>query len=682
MKGRAIFIAAILVVSIVALTGVVSSVAATEKIDLFLLIDGSGSVAAEDYINQTSGYAAAIDNESIVPQDGSVSICVIMFGFKPGGVYNPQLMPYNVYNYAKVIVPYTTITNAAVAKSVSETISNTKQPGDGTPIEAAFHVAIEELKKAVKEGKIELNKSTQKIDISSDGRPNMMHLRDFYGKFRDEKDKEAVYKAFDARTEAIAAGFDEINALGVDLKDTTRSYPYNREFLEDMVLPQPCDTEPPGFFMETSRADFPKTLKEKIKIELHPFISVNKSVSKILCNPGDVLTYTINYSNTNNVNLTEVVLTDPIPATTTTLVSGSISNGGTVSLDGVITWNIGELHVGKAGTQSFQVRVHDHLTNGTIITNTATIASNETGPVSDSVNTTVISHPHISITKSVGEILCNPGDVLHYTINYSNTNNVNLTEVVLTDPIPATTTLVSGSISNGGTVSSDGVITWNIGELHVGESGMQSFRARVHDSLANGTIITNTATIASNETGPVSASVTTTVIVPKIFELSAYKAVDKMFASPNETLCYQIQYKNTGTETLTHTEVKDTIPENTTYIAGSMGLNGEGLTDGAGDDAGSYYAGNKTLIWDIGTLEPGEGGDATFKVTINAFVPGGTIIRNTAILTTNETLPINRTVITKVRPPILLPVLTSVGIAVLIGLLSLVAIRGMSGRRR
>ena len=70
------------------------------------------------------------------------------------------------------------------------------------------------------------------------------------------------------------------------------------------------------------------------------------------------------------------------------------------------------------------------------------------------------------------------------------------------------------------------------------------------------------------------------------------------------------------------------------------------------------------LIWDIGTLVPGASGDATFKVKIDASVAGGTVIRNTAILTTNETEPVKPSVITKIREPAPLPVIMPVVIVV------------------
>ncbi len=660
MKRKGILIAAVFVVAAFALTGVVS--AAGEQVDLFLIVDGSNSITPENYTLQLTGYADAIADSTVVPQNGNVSICVIMFGYWPP-------------HYTDLEIPHITITNQADADAIADKIRSMPQPKDHTPMADAFTLANRTLTGYIESG-VTSTDVRQIIDIATDGRPNK--IRGVTGK----PYQKAVNATYEARDDAIFKGyFDEVNVLGVDVKEEINppAQPYNRDFLVKLNYSlTPANHS--GFYMEaTVWEEFPKAIKEKIRRELWPISDITKNVSKAICNCSDVLSYTITYSNADNVDLTEVVLRDPIPPETT-VVQGTISDGGTIE-GGKVVWNIGTLLIGESQTQSFNVTVHSNLVNGTIINNTATLTAKETGPKSASASTLVLTSPQTNITKNVSKAICNCGDVLSYTISYSNADNVDLTEVVLRDPIPSTTTLVPGTISNGGTVEG-GEIIWNIGTLKIGESQTQSFDVTVHNNILNGTIITNTATLTTKETDPKSASASTLVLVPDNFELLAYKTVDKSFASPNDTLNYLIHYRNDGTGTLTNTTIDDTIPTNTTYILESMTLNGVSLTDAKDEDAGTYYPGNNMLIWDIGTLVPGASGDATFKVKIDASVAGGTVIRNTAILTTDETEPVKPSVITKIREPAPLPVIMPVGIAVLIGLLSLVAIRGIFGRRR
>ena len=645
--GRKVLSLSVAIVACLVLLLSTAAVTAAEPVDLFLLVDGTGSIDPANFTLQKEGYAYAINDSSVVPQDGSVSVCIIMFGYWKTGSGAPIENDYP----SKVEVNLTTITNLTVADSVSAQIMAMAKPGDQTAIDSAFILANDTL------NALGDRPGRQIIDIATDGKPNINETWYYDEPF-------ATAAAYVARNASVEKGyFDEVNSLGVDVENEA-----GRDFMKNLAYPQPW-TSAPGFYMEASNyTDFKDEIKEKLRREITG-ISITKSVNKTVCSPGDGLKYTIGYNNTGNVTLTGVILNDTIPANTT-LVSGSISGGGTES-GGIITWDIGNLSVGVPGSQSFEVKVNDSVANGTQIINTATINSNEVGPVSDDATTTVTSGPILGISKDVNATTAKPNDVLTYTINYENTGNADATNTVINDMIPDNTTYVAGSATGGGVYYAvNKTIIWNIGTLLALGSDVVSFEVTINDPVANGTVITNEATINSTEYGPVSDDASTTVEF-KEFELCPKKNVDKSVAAPNETLSYWIYYKNTGTGTLTSVTIKDTIPDDTTYIDGSL------------TGPGTYYASNKTIIWYIGTLDPGVDGNVTFEVKINASVPGGTVIHNCVVLTSDQANPPDPcadTIVT--RPPAAVPVLTPIGIIALIGLLSLVAIGSISIRRR
>jgi hypothetical protein len=246
-KGIGIFVTMILVFLAV---GTLVSVA--EKVDLFFLVDGSNSITPENYTLQLEGYAEAISDSSVIPQTGTISVCVIMFGYFPPC-------------YTKVEVPLTTITNQTDADSIAQTILSMPQPNDHTPMADAFTLANSTLTGYIASG-ITSPDVRQIIDIATDGRPNK--IRDVSG----QPYQKAVNATYEARDDAVTKGyFDEVNVLGVDVIEEVNppAQPYNRDFLHNLTYPQPWWNES-GFYMEaTNYTDFQSKIKEKIKREVH-----------------------------------------------------------------------------------------------------------------------------------------------------------------------------------------------------------------------------------------------------------------------------------------------------------------------------------------------------------------------------------------------------------------------------
>jgi uncharacterized repeat protein (TIGR01451 family) len=88
---------------------------------------------------------------------------------------------------------------------------------------------------------------------------------------------------------------------------------------------------------------------------------------------------------------------------------------------------------------------------------------------------------------------------------------------------------------------------------------------------------------------------------------------------PGAVVRYTIVVANTGAANATNVIVRDPIPANTTYGAGTITLNAVGQTDVGGDDSGDMGATNPGEVTvAVGALASG-GGSATvtFDVTVN-----------------------------------------------------------------
>jgi uncharacterized repeat protein (TIGR01451 family) len=84
---------------------------------------------------------------------------------------------------------------------------------------------------------------------------------------------------------------------------------------------------------------------------------------------------------------------------------------------------------------------------------------------------------------------------------------------------------------------------------------------------------------------------------------------------PGATITYTLVFDVTGTGTITGAKVDDTIPANTTYVPGSITLDGAALTDTADADAGKFTSTSIEVA--LNTVVAPSSHTVTFKVKIN-----------------------------------------------------------------
>jgi uncharacterized repeat protein (TIGR01451 family) len=106
----------------------------------------------------------------------------------------------------------------------------------------------------------------------------------------------------------------------------------------------------------------------------------------------------------------------------------------------VLTWNLDILPVGAQGRISVVVQSSNSLASGTALTNTAQITTTPGDDPSDdtSTATTTALAPDLSIAKSDGVTLVQPGDLLTYTLTIHNSGPITATDVLVTElpPLP------------------------------------------------------------------------------------------------------------------------------------------------------------------------------------------------------------------------------------------------------
>ncbi len=292
-----------------------------------------------------------------------------------------------------------------------------------------------------------------------------------------------------------------------------------------------------------------------------------------LANAGDKINYTFTISNPGNVTLTNVTITD----------SDATISGGPITLA-----------PGASDSSTF-TGVHTltqvEVDAGTF-TNTATVtASTQTsGTITkdSSDNKTFVASPSISLVKTgtqnktivAPSADINAGDKINYTFAVTNTGNVTLSTVSVTDDKLGT---VSGSpissIAPGATTTLTGSHTLTQAEI---DSGSYSNSATATGNPPTGDPVTSTEGDVQTLTKVAAVTLTKTGVVN--MTIVAPNGV----ANPGDTIAYTFAVRNTGNVTLTNLSVVDTV--------GGVSITGSPIASLApGVTNNSAYTGSYTL---------------------------------------------------------------------------------------
>ena len=361
--------------------------------------------------------------------------------------------------------------------------------------------------------------------------------------------------------------------------------------------------------------DDPESEEEETNTEektyVEPIVEVNKEAETenglAYVVEKEKITYKIVAENTGDLG-TEILVKDTIPEGTT-FVEGSIKINNEAQ-EGLTETNLAEgirLEVPARENEdtagkvelSFDVTV-DELEGDTLegtIVNTATINKNPDDPESPDEPTneteTEIKKADLEANKVAsaedGDTV-KEGDEITYTINLDNTNGTAPADVLVKDNIPEGTTFVEGSITINDEAQEELTET-NLAEgirleVPAGESTKVEFKVTVGD-LENGTKVANTAVIKENPDDPESEEEPTNTeektyvesIIEANKEVITENGLD--YVVEGEEITYKIVVENTG-DLNTEVLVKDSIPEGTTFVEGSIKINNEvqeGLTE-------------------------------------------------------------------------------------------------------
>jgi len=271
-----------------------------------------------------------------------------------------------------------------------------------------------------------------------------------------------------------------------------------------------------------------------------------------------------------------VMIVDPLP-------EGMIAENGTTTLN----YNVGDLSSKQSKEMSFNVKA----TRTGQFNNVATATADGLSANANAI--TVVTKPQLKIVKTATEKQYS-GRNITYTIQASNIGDASAVNAVISDPLPAGTSLISAS--NGG-VQSGSQIVWRLGTLAPNAS--KTVKATVKATGAG--TIRNTACVAADNAAQVCDSADTKVVGVSAILLEVVDNVDPL--EVGHTGKYVITAANQGTAKDRNVRISLELEDNMSYVTSS------GPTV-------ATVTGNKVTFAPLSTLEART--KVTWTVTVKA----------------------------------------------------------------
>jgi uncharacterized repeat protein (TIGR01451 family) len=357
---------------------------------------------------------------------------------------------------------------------------------------------------------------------------------------------------------------------------------------------------------------------------------------------GSNLTYTITVTNAGPDPAPGVTMNHSIPLDTTfvslTVPAGWTPTTGPVGGTDFVMASNPSFAAGGVAVFTLVVNVNPSTTANQIV-GVVTISGGPPDPnLANNADTdfTAVNAGDVRVTKADGGGAVTAGSTINYQITVSNDGVIPAADVSLTDALPAGTTHVSFMQTGGATTFAtafDGTTYTATAPSMPPGSAFFQITVDTSPSTPAGTIITNTATVSSSTPDPDSAnnSATTNTTVSASANLDVFKTEGADPVAAGALLTYTIQVFNNGFSDAQSVTLSDDVPANTTLVS---------FTAPAGWSVTAPPSGGTgTITASLANMPTGSSGTFNLAVAVNPSTPGGTIITNTATISSTTTDP-------------------------------------------
>jgi uncharacterized repeat protein (TIGR01451 family) len=351
---------------------------------------------------------------------------------------------------------------------------------------------------------------------------------------------------------------------------------------------------------------------------------------------GSQVRYVLTVANRGAATIGAGLLTMAVP-TSTTFVSAS---GGGSLVSGAVQWNVGSLAAGAALRYELVLQVAAGAVAGDLLTGMANFVVGGRSLARATVATMVAPDPlPMAVTLAATPDPVKPGELVFYTLTFSNRSPDVLSNVTATVSVPNHTSVGwrSGGVCSysTGDCGPSGTITWSGIDLAAGESQSVSFKALVDSGGSapiSGTLLSSQAAVTAPGLGVASAS--HAVLVHGVPVASLELVEDADLVLPGALLHYTLSLGNRGAVAIPAGIVSMAVPAGSTFVSASGG--------------GSLVGG--VVQWNVGSLAPGAGGRYQLAVQLDLGAVSGDLVSGAADFVASGSSLARATATTMVAP--------------------------------
>jgi uncharacterized repeat protein (TIGR01451 family) len=344
-----------------------------------------------------------------------------------------------------------------------------------------------------------------------------------------------------------------------------------------------------------------------------PQLAISKKDAPDPVMPGQVLTYTIVYTNVGTAAAQNVRITETYDPNVSYVSANPAPDAANV-------WTQATLDPDAKSQIVVTVNVTEAIDPGASLINTVAVSALRLQETTTSATTVVTGTSNLTMTLDSSPNPVDAGDVLTYHVRYRNngTARVNAATLQLYYDWPKDRVTFVGSNPEP-TSGSDITSTWELKDLSIGEGGTIDVRVAVDDYVLDQETLWTYGTIWDKEPSFRYTPENTLVNAPAL-ELIKSATPDPVFA--DDRLVYTLVYTNGGHATASGLAVTDAVPINTDFVSC--------------EPSGCSRSGD-IVTWSVGDLEPEAGATATMVVDVHRNVGRATTLTNTARVRVLET---------------------------------------------